>query len=291
MREQGGNSIRKRVVQEASGWGIAVRRYRLSLLLLALLTLAGCAGISGPLNLPQNTAGTSAPSPGDVDSVPAGNSLTSGTGEAESPLLKKTGELALEKYRAARAGISSEAMTHRWSIESQYPLKSGENVILANYTPEGDLKTAQGHRKESYGGKESLTQWFLQETELTLIRDGAAQKTKRSEVTSAPLYDFDALVETILLRYSVSEEGGLYLVRATTQDEAQIRELMEDLGYRREAKTDFQGRLFLEATLASSTGHLQTISYAFANPLEGISDTGQLTFSGWNIPVQVQPAP
>ncbi len=268
-----------------------------------VLFLTGCKSLPYPFNgtletnstqsitttISQPIESTGAPSPGTSQpnlTTTAVGTVSSGTVTATAPT-KPTRAIALEKFQTARLTLTSEKMNHLWSVESKYPLKTGQNIAQSNYSPTGTVTTAKGSAIENYAGKETKRDWYLTADGFFVGQDGEIQRYSKDQGSEQSAYDFNHLVEIILTKYSVSEETGSYFVVLTTQEEAVIKELMECLGYRKTVKDAYQGSLYLEAILEETTGHLRAVNYVYKNSLEGFSDNGQITFSEWNSPIVV----
>lgn len=269
-----------------------------------VLFLTGCQNLPFPFNgalvtnstqpaatsMTQPATSTQAPAPGTSlpgSTTTAINTTEAGTVIATAPT-KPTRTIALEKFKASRSTLTAEKMSHLWSVESKYPLKTGENIAESNFGVNGKVTTAQGSAKESYAGEETKTDWYLTADGFFIVQAGVIKRYAKDQVSEQTAYDFSRLVEIILTKYSVSEETGTYFVKVTTQDEPAIKELMECLGYRKTEKDVYQGSLYLEALLEESTGHLRAVNYVYKNSLEGFTDNGQITFSDWNDPIIVK---
>lgn len=265
-----------------------------------VLFLAGCQSLPFPLNgslVNNTTQGTQATQPAAAtDTAPGTTGATNSTvpastGGVTGPVTaatKTTRVIALEKFKAARAGQTSDKMVHLWSVESKYPLKTGENRWESNYGPDGKRTTAKGSVRENYAGKTTETAWYLTATEFILVQDDEVRRQPKNQVSDQNNYDFDGLVERLLTKYSISEDSGTYYIKLTTQDEGEIKALLESLGYRKTDPDDYKGSLSLEALLEVSTGNLRGINYVYRNSLDGFADNGQITFSDWNSPIEVE---
>ena len=271
---------------------------------VCVLFLTGCQNLPFPLNGALETNSTQPATTSTTRSIGSTNGSSAGsttagnnttvtettgteTGAVTLPP-KPTRVIALEKFKASTLLRSSEKMTHLWSVESKFPLKTGENIAESNYGPDGKVTTAKGSVLENYAGKETKTVWYLTANKFILIKGALRQSFSTDEITEQKAYDFDRLVEIILTEYSVSEDTGTYVVKLTTQAEQGIQDLMECLGYRKTAKDTYKGSLYLEALFEESTGNLRSVNYVYKNSLEGFTDNGQITFSDWNVPVLVE---
>lgn len=263
--------------------------------LVCVLFLAGCQNLPFPFNgelVTNSTQPMTTTTTQSLGTTSGSTTSETGTGAADTTSVtipqQPTRVIALDKFKASRLTRSSEKMTHLWSVESEFPLKTGENIAESNYGPDGKVTTAKGSVLENYAGKETKTVWYLTKDKFILEQGTETKSFLTSEVAEQHAYDFDRLVEIILTKYSVSEDTGTYVVKVTTQDEQAVQELMECLGYRKTAKDIYKGSLYLEALFEAATGNLRTVNYMYKNTLEGFTDNGQVTFSAWNVPVTVE---
>lgn len=290
-----------------SGWSAGFRKHLntngsrplrvggLLALALILINVTGCQLIprtATEATLPgETTTLTGTGSQGAAPSTDPGTQpATSGAATAaqDTQPAKRPGEIALEKVQEARSGLTSEKMVHLWSVESSYPFKSGENTMEWNLDRQGQPTTGRGSLRETYAGKESLTRWYRGPDAFTVISGEETTSYPLEDVQEISRYDMGSLLQAVLLSYPVRQEGGYYLVRVTTQNEAEIQGHLEDLGYRKQEGA-YAGNLFMEIILNASTGYLEVVNYEFSNSLEGYTDNGQITFSGWNEPVSYEP--
>lgn len=272
------------------------------LVLSAALSLAGCEMIDFPLTVaqaPVSAPGTVNPSqagPASNSSVPgtrpsdAGNvPAPSGTqpGSVPGAPVSSTGEEALAAYEEARLALRSETMTHLWSVESEYPLKTGEIVKEANFSEDGRIRTAKGTSIERVGNDEKKTAWYQTEDEYAIKENGSVLRFPLSAVKAESAYDIPGLAGKILSEYSVSLESGTWFVKLTTQNEREIQSLMESLGYRKSGEGAYAGSLYLEAMVEEKTGHLRMVNYIFRHRHLGYTDNGSVTFTGQGKKVDV----
>lgn len=275
------------------------RRYRDSklspvggIMVLALVFIGVTTGCQGGITVGTTPAGetkslTHTLTQGAYTDSGSGAATSAATSSPDTKRVKRTGEIALEKYLEARSKVTSEKMVQLWSVESSYPFKSGENTTEWNFDSTGDPDTGRGSLRETYGSKETLTEWFLSPETFTVVSGEETQSYPREEVQEINRYDLEDFLTKVLLGYPVREENGNYFARVTTQSETEIRAFMEDLGYRKEE--DLAGNLYMEIYLNAATGHLHTINYDFTSSREGYTDNGQITLSNWNVPVSYLP--
>ena len=229
-----------------------------------------------------------------TDSLGQGQSTTGAvsestkTPETSQPTVSTTtGSSALAKYKDSRESLQSEKMTHLWSIESNFPLKTGQVIHESNYDADGYVTTRWGQMEETEGVESLKTTWYQTEEELVIEKAGVFQRYPLDQVQNKDKYDFNRLLEKILTDYSVSRENEEFFVKLTTQDDALIQELMEYLGYRKMEQDAYQGNLYLEARLDEASGNLLAINYVFKQRIAGYTDNGSISFKEWNIPVSV----
>lgn len=271
-------------------------------LVLVLGLLSGCQALpflSTKEPLTDSAATTPTSTPTNASQPPAastpvstpGSQATSGSipSPTTTPVTTPSiGSQALAKYRAARQGLRSEKMSHYWSVESNFPLKTGLFHREVNYDADGQMVTAWGSVEESIGVDVERSFWYRTETEYALVQDDELKRYPLSQVRDADRYDLDALVERILTDHSVTRETGAYYVRLTTQEEGLIRELLEAVGYRKTEADAYQGSLYLEAMLDETSGQLKTLNYVFTQRLAGYKDNGSILLSDFDVPVIVE---
>lgn len=289
-----------------------IRKGHLIWIVAAAVTMTGCQALNpqpatapvvttGSGTLPDSHPGTgmdlttAAEAGSTGSSAPGTETTTAATAPAATtgitvPLTQvstTTGSVALDRFTRAREALRSEVMTHLWSVESNFPLKTGAIIRAVNYGEDGQMTTGWGSSEESEGIDSEITMWYRTQEELILAEDGAFRRYPLSEVRPAEEYDLAGLIRRMLSEYSVNLESGAYYVKLTTQNENLIRTMMEDLGYRKTEADAYQGNLYLEASLDEVTGNLLHINYVFRHRVDGYTDNGSLSFRDWNIPVQV----
>lgn len=271
-------------------------------MVVLMLTLGGCHLRTKPSTKAGNSSSTLVTTPQEQtqpgnqpdtsDPEQSGAGLideSTKTPEATQPTVSKTtASIALEKFKAARESLQSEKLTHLWSVESSYPLKTGQIIQEANYNPAGHLKTGWGRVEETEGVQSLITTWYQTEQELVMEEGGIFQRYPLSQVQAENKYHFNRLIEKVLSDNSVSRESEEYYVKLTTQDEVLIQELMEYLGYRKTEQEAYQGNLFFEARLDEASGNLLLINYVFKQRVDGYTDNGSIAFKDWNIPISVE---
>lgn len=263
----------------------------LALSLAGSLVLTGCQVLPAP----ETTTPVTAPQ-SSVTSVPGSTSQpgsvstpvsTPGSIPGNSSLpAQGIGQQALEKYRQARSNLTSETMSHYWSVESNYPLKTGLFHRRVNYRG-GQISTGQGAVEETTGVVVRRSFWYRTAAEYAVVAEGKLERYPASQVRATEPYDLGGLMERILSDFSVTRESGSYYVKLNTQSEPLIRELMEDLGYRKTEKAAYEGSLYLEALLDETTGHLRTLNYIFTQRVAGYKDNGSILLAEFNQPVRV----
>lgn len=282
---------RKMIVIKKGVWVMAV-----------LMALSGCQiktnpstsqGSSSPTSVSNAQEQTSTSS--QTDSVGQEQLTTGAVGEStktptnsQAMTSTTTGSLALAKFKNSRESLQSEKMIHLWSIESNFPLKTGQIIRESNYDAGGYLTTGWGQVEETEGVDSLKTTWYQTEEELVIEEAGVFQRYPLDQVQNTNKYDFIRLLEKILTDYSVSRENEEFYVKLTTQDEALIQELMEYLGYRKTEQDPYQGNLYLEARLDEASGNLLVINYVFKHRVDGYTDNGSISFKDWNVPVSVK---
>ena len=295
-------NIRKSTHSSARGTLLGIKNAILSMALVLLL-ITGCSlqlepppvgsqGSNATGSKPGTDAGINPSTiPGTLPDTQGSTGIEPGTtGPAVTDAgtrPKRTGELALEQYLEGRSALTSETIIHIWSVESSYPMKTGENTLQWNYDIKGEPASGRGSIVERYLGKEAVTSWTLSPLDFTVISDGETQVYTLEEVAKNGGYDFDGLMAAVLPNYPVRLDENFYHMRTSTSETEEIRKYLEYLGYDKPAE-DYQGNLFLEITLSSVTGYLETINYSFDNSMKGFTDNGQVTFSGWNTPVSFE---
>ena len=262
----------------------------LALSLAGSLVLTGCqvlpvpgttTPVTGPsssvTSVPGNTSQPAVSTPASTPGSMPGNSSLPAAG---------IGRQALEKYRQARSELASETMSHYWSVESNYPLKTGLFHRAVNYRL-GQITTGWGAVEESSGVEVRRSFWYRTAADYAVVADGTLKRYPASQVRAADPYDLDGLMERVLSDFSVSRESGTFYVKLNTQSEPLIRELMEDLGYRKTEKAAYEGSLYLEALLDETTGHLRTLNYVFTQRVAGYKDNGSILLGEFDEPVTV----
>ena len=268
---------------------------------ILMLTLGGCHLRTKPSTKAGNSSSTvvtSSQEPTQSGSQPgsSGPEQTGGTIEestktpetTQPTVSKTTASIALDKFKTARESLQSEKITHLWSVESNYPLKTGQIIQEVNYNPAGHLKTGWGRVEEKEGVQSLITTWYQTEQELVMEEGGVFQRYPLNQVQAENKYQFNRLIEKVLSDNSVSRESEEYYVKLTTQDEVLIQELMEYLGYRKTEQAAYQGNLFFEARLDEASGNLLLINYVFKQRVDGYTDNGSIAFKDWNIPISVE---
>lgn len=258
-------------------------------LITAMVSLTGCQG--GPLSIVPGTGQATTAGSQPSNASQAGPSNTSqGSSQSSNtsvPAPPSHAAQALSKYQAARQGLRSERITQLWSVESNYPMKTGKITFAANYDLNGKVQTAMGSREESEGVDTSITTWYRTESEYTVDQKGTVTTYSLAQVKEAPIFDLDALLTRLLETYSASLEDGTYYVKLATQDSGLIRNIMEDLGYRKTEEDAYEGNLYLEAMINERTGYLDTLNYTFKHRIAGYTDNGSISTSDQNLPVDV----
>ncbi|NLB22458.1 MAG: hypothetical protein GX833_04250 [Clostridium sp.] len=266
-----------------------------------LVALSGCQIQTKPSTSPEGSSSTSVSdakeltdassltnSLGQGQSTPSTVSESTKTPETSQPVVSTTtGSSALVKYKDSRESLQSEKMTHLWSVESNFPLKTGQIIHESNFDVDGNLTTGWGQVEETEGVESLKTTWYQTKAELVIEEAGGFQRYPLDQVQNENKYDFNRLLEKVLTDYSVSKENKEFFVKLTTQDENLIQELMEYLGYRKAEQDAYQGNLYLEARLDEVSGNLLTINYVFKQRIAGYTDNGSISFKDWNIPVSV----
>ncbi|PKK40697.1 hypothetical protein ABB02_00030 [Clostridiaceae bacterium JG1575] len=245
-------------------------------LLIGSIGLAGCA--PNPMkNLPSNasalrSSNTSRP---DNLSVP----LASGVVD--------DAEKALDVYEKAQKNLQSFKRVHLWRVESDLPLKTGEETAWIELDETGKTRSGKGYHKENYALEQTANAWVRTPKELTLSSGGTLTKYPMSELKEHESYAVEALMRLLLKEYPWDREGAAYRVKVNSQSGERNQAILKALGYQKKHAKDYEGTLYLEARIDGTSGYLTQIQYAFDHRVFGVTDKGTLTFSQWNQPVDL----
>lgn len=257
-----------------------IKRTRLIITVLTtgMVILTGClSDLKAADSVPGQTGGantTAAASGGPaVATMPGG--ITNASGGTAS-------NLALEAYRKAINNRTSDKYTFNWIIESDKPAKSGSVISENIYDAMGNITESKGEATETYGGETKKTLWYRTKDHYATDASGQFILYEIRNLKEETRYDFPALMEKLLKAHSAINEAATWYLRVNSNEEAFNKEVMKYLGYDRNEMDVWQGTLYLEARIEKSTGLITNIVYSFNNPLTGVTDTGEIKFSGYN---------